>query len=67
MKLKDPLLLRQQCFIDGAWAAADDAATLNVHNPATSEKLGVIPNMGAAECRRALPRIAPRYCGAGST
>jgi succinate-semialdehyde dehydrogenase/glutarate-semialdehyde dehydrogenase len=54
MKLKDPLLLRQLCFIDGAWAAADDATTLNVHNPATSEKLGVIPNMGAAECRRAI-------------
>ena len=41
MKLKDPLLLRQLCFIDGAWAAADDATTLNVHNPATNEKLGV--------------------------
>src|SRR5580698_10943259 len=54
MKLKDPLLLRQLCFIDGAWTAADDAKTLNVHNPATSEKLGVIPNMGAAECRRAI-------------
>ena len=54
MNLKDPLLLRQQCFIDGAWAAADDATTVNVHNPATGKKLGVIPNMGAAECRRAI-------------
>jgi succinate-semialdehyde dehydrogenase / glutarate-semialdehyde dehydrogenase len=54
MKLKDPLLLRQQCYIDGAWADADAAATLNVHNPATGEKLGVIPNMVAAECRRAI-------------
>src|SRR6202166_1933580 len=54
MKLKDPLLLRQLCFIDGAWMPADDGGTLSVHNPATAEKLGLIPNMGAAECRRAI-------------
>ena len=54
MKLKDPLLLRELCFIDGAWAAADNGGTLAVHNPATAEKLGLIPNMGTAECRRAI-------------
>ena len=58
MKLKDPLLLRQLCFIDGAWTPADDGGTLNVHNPATAEKLGLIPNMGAAECRRAISSAA---------
>src|ERR1700678_2819127 len=54
MKLKDPSLLRQACFIDGAWAAADNATTLDVHNPATAERLGLIPNMGGAETRRAI-------------
>ena len=52
MKLKDSKLLRQQCFIDGAWVGADNAAQLEVSNPATAEKLGSIPNMGAAETDR---------------
>src|SRR5450631_2148486 len=54
MKLKDPLLLRELCFVDGGWVPAENGGTLAVHNPATSEKLGLIPNMGAAECRRAI-------------
>jgi succinate-semialdehyde dehydrogenase / glutarate-semialdehyde dehydrogenase len=58
MKLKDSTLLRQQCFIDGAWVAADNGATLDVSNPATAQKLGSIPNMGAAETRRAIAAAA---------
>src|ERR1700732_2817598 len=58
MKLKDPLLLRQLCFIDGGWAPADDGRTVSVHNPATAEELGLIPNMGAAETRRAIAAAA---------
>src|SRR5260221_3662112 len=54
MKLKDPTLLRELCFIDGGWAAADNGATLEVKNPATAQKLGTIPNMGGAETRRAI-------------
>src|SRR5580658_3207371 len=58
VKLKDPLLLRESCFIDGAWASADNGGTIDVHNPATAAKLGTIPNMGAAECRRAIAAAA---------
>src|SRR5450755_1636649 len=58
MKLKDPLLLRELCFIDGGWSPADNGGTIPVHNPATAEKLGLIPNMGAAECRRAISSAA---------
>src|ERR1700722_135271 len=58
MKLKDPLLLRELCFINGAWSPADNGGTIPVHNPATAEKLGLIPNMGAAECRRAISAAA---------
>jgi succinate-semialdehyde dehydrogenase/glutarate-semialdehyde dehydrogenase len=54
MKLKDPTLLRELCFIDGGWSAADSGATLEVKNPATAQKLGSIPNMGGAETRRAI-------------
>jgi succinate-semialdehyde dehydrogenase / glutarate-semialdehyde dehydrogenase len=58
VKLKDPALLRELCFIDGGWSAADSGATLDVTNPATLKKLGSIPNMGAAETRRAIAAAA---------
>ena len=58
MKLKDSGLLREQCFFDGRWTPADNGGTLAVHNPATGETLGVIPNMGAAEARRAIAAAA---------
>ena len=54
LQLKDPTLLRQQAYIDGAWRDADSGATLAVTNPATGEQLGTIPLMGAAETRRAI-------------
>ena len=58
VKLEDPTLLRELCFIDGAWSAADSGAMLDVTNPATLKKLGSIPNMGAAETRRAIAAAA---------
>src|SRR2546423_893285 len=54
LNLKDPALFRQQCYIDGKWADADSGKTLPVNNPATAEILGTVPNMGAAETRRAI-------------
>jgi succinate-semialdehyde dehydrogenase/glutarate-semialdehyde dehydrogenase len=56
--LKDPELFREQCLIGGRWVGADSGGTLPVHNPATMEGLGVIPNMGAAEARRAIAAAA---------
>jgi succinate-semialdehyde dehydrogenase / glutarate-semialdehyde dehydrogenase len=58
LMLKDPQLLRQQCLIGGRWVSADEGGTLPVTNPATAEKLGVIPNMGAGETRRAIAAAA---------
>ncbi|MGH6719928.1 MAG: NAD-dependent succinate-semialdehyde dehydrogenase [Alphaproteobacteria bacterium] len=54
MKLSDKTLLRQKCYIDGAWAAADSRETIDVTNPATGKKLGTIPRMSTAETRRAI-------------
>ena len=54
LKLKDPKLLRNQCYIDGQWADAEGGKTVAVTNPATGELLGTVPNMGAAETRRAI-------------
>ena len=65
MTLKDPTLLRKHCFIDGRWVAADGGDTLPVTNPATGETLGTIPNMGAAETRRAIAAAARGAAGLG--
>src|SRR5271168_1041957 len=58
MNLKDSRLLRELCFIDGSWVSADDGGTLGVKNPATGQTLGSVPNMGAAETRRAIAAAA---------
>ena len=58
IKLQDTKLLRQDCYIDGAWTAADSRATLPVRNPATGAELGTIPAMGTAETRRAIAAAA---------
>ena len=54
MRFSDPTLLRQQACIGGQWCAADSAQSIAVHNPATAECLGTVPNMGAAETQRAI-------------
>ena len=54
LTLKDPGLLRDACFVDGAWIAADDGKTLTVDNPSTGEVVGTVPGMGANETRRAI-------------
>ncbi|MCX7169557.1 MAG: aldehyde dehydrogenase family protein, partial [Proteobacteria bacterium] len=54
MKLTDSTLFRQQDHIDGLWCDADSKQTIDVTDPATGAKLGTIPNMGAAETRRAI-------------
>ena len=58
MKLQDPRLLRESGYIDGSWVGADGGESLPVHNPATGAKLGVIPNMGTSETRRAIAAAA---------
>ena len=54
INLKDTSILRQQCFIDGAWCDADNATSINVTNPATNTIIGTVPKMGTAETRRAI-------------
>lgn len=54
MKLQDPRLFRQRCYVDGAWADAEAGGTLAVADPATGERLGTVPDMGAGETRRAI-------------
>jgi succinate-semialdehyde dehydrogenase/glutarate-semialdehyde dehydrogenase len=54
MQIKDPDLLRDRCYIGGEWLEADDAARLNVSDPASGEVVARVPDVGAAETRRAI-------------
>lgn len=54
LNLKDPDLFRQRCYLNGAWADADDGASLAVINPATGVPLGQVPSLGGPETRRAI-------------
>ena len=54
LNLADPKLFRLQCYVDGKWIDADDGGTLPVTNPATGATIGTVPDMGAAETRRAI-------------
>ncbi|WP_322994799.1 NADP-dependent succinate-semialdehyde dehydrogenase [Castellaniella sp.] len=54
LPLKNPDLLRQQCYVDGLWCDADSGQSVNVTNPATGAVIGSVPKMGAGEARRAI-------------
>lgn len=58
MQLADSSLLRQHCYINGEWVEADDGRHLDVDNPATTERLGQVPLLGAAETQRAIQAAA---------
>ena len=50
--------LREQAFVGGLWVGADSGVTFAVNNPATGAVLGQVPDMGAAETRRAIESCA---------
>ena len=64
--LSDPSLLRMQCPIGDGWHDADAGATCEVTDPASGRVLGTVPDMGAAETRRAIEAAATAE-GAGRT
>jgi succinate-semialdehyde dehydrogenase/glutarate-semialdehyde dehydrogenase len=52
LALARPDLLREACYIDGAWV--EGGAVVKVTNPATGRVLGTAPNLGRAEALRAV-------------
>ncbi len=50
--LRDSDLLKEACFIDGAWVRG--TRTFAVTNPATGEVLAQVPDLGAEETRQAI-------------
>jgi succinate-semialdehyde dehydrogenase/glutarate-semialdehyde dehydrogenase len=54
MQLESQDLFRQSAYIDGDWIEAGNGNVIEVFNPATGEKIGHVPKLGAAETRRAI-------------
>ncbi|MBI1210875.1 MAG: succinate-semialdehyde dehydrogenase [Alphaproteobacteria bacterium] len=54
MQLKDPSLVKDKAYVDGAWIAADSGATFEVTNPANGKVLAKLPDLLEAETRRAI-------------
>jgi succinate-semialdehyde dehydrogenase/glutarate-semialdehyde dehydrogenase len=52
MKLSDPSLLRDKCYINGKWVGGNK--TFDVTNPATGEVIGTVPDLGVEETRQAI-------------
>ncbi len=59
MKLQDPSLFRQECYIDGKWIGADKG--IDVLNPADNSVLGTVPALGAQETRDAIEAAEKSY------
>ena len=58
MDARAPALIREQAFIDGQWVEAESGAKFAVRDPATGDIVGHVPDMGAAETRRAINAAA---------
>jgi succinate-semialdehyde dehydrogenase / glutarate-semialdehyde dehydrogenase len=54
LKLEDPALLREQCYVNGAWLDAPGGASLPVRNPATGATLGTVPAFDGAATEKAV-------------
>ncbi|KAF8338844.1 succinate-semialdehyde dehydrogenase [Cantharellus anzutake] len=52
--LVDSSLVRNKGLIGGKWVDAKDGRVVDVHNPATRQSLGTVPEMGVAETKEAI-------------
>jgi succinate-semialdehyde dehydrogenase/glutarate-semialdehyde dehydrogenase len=59
--LKNEFLLRQSCFIRGAWTEAADGRTITVKNPASGAVIGTVPRMGTEDTRRAIQAASAAF------
>ncbi len=52
--LNDSSLFRQAALVGGEWIEADPSNAIKVDNPATGEIIGLVPNLGANETKKAI-------------
>ncbi|MCX5493862.1 NAD-dependent succinate-semialdehyde dehydrogenase [Kaistia dalseonensis] len=58
LKLIDPTLLKDQCYVDGAWIGSPQT---DVTNPATGAIIGRVPHFGADETQAAVDAAAAAF------
>jgi succinate-semialdehyde dehydrogenase/glutarate-semialdehyde dehydrogenase len=63
LELADAALLRQQCYVNGAWVDAPAGATIPVYNPATGAQLGTVPAFDAAATEKAVAAAHAEFAG----
>src|SRR5687767_8327978 len=51
-------LLRETCFVDGAWVGGGSGPVIEVRNPATGDRLARVPDVGAAGAEQAIAAAA---------
>ncbi len=61
MDARSSLIARRDALIDGLWVEADSGARFSVQDPASGAVLGEVPDMGAAETRRAIDAAARAF------
>ncbi len=54
MKLNDPDLFKQSCFINGEWRNSVSGKEIEVNNPASGDIIGTIPSLNIDEVREAI-------------
>jgi len=60
-QLRDPSLLVERAYVNGAWIEADDGATIDVTNPTDGSVIARVPALQAAETRRAIEASRARF------
>jgi succinate-semialdehyde dehydrogenase/glutarate-semialdehyde dehydrogenase len=60
-QLRDPSLLVERAYVNGAWIEADDGATIDVTNPADGRVIARVPALQATETRRAIEAAQARF------
>jgi succinate-semialdehyde dehydrogenase/glutarate-semialdehyde dehydrogenase len=58
MKLNDPSLLVQQCYVDGRWTGRGEDAVVD---PATGQTIALVPRLGAQVAREAVEAAARAF------
>ena len=59
MKLQDPSLLKEKCYIDGTWV--DGKGRIEVYNPADNSLIGSVPSLGKQETEAAIQAAENSY------
>lgn len=61
MKLSNPKLFRQQCYINGTWRNAANGSSFAVLNPFDQSELGHVPSCGPVETEQAIQAAAAAW------